>query len=135
MAYFYTLPKLHKSTRINGLPDNSSEYSYLPDYDEIIEGRPIVGGPCYYPSGLSEMVDIILQPILTYIPYILKDSFDLIERCDKNVQGNVLFGSSDIKSLYTNLSHELIYKSIEYWVNKYDNEIQLLQRYKLHFII
>ena len=56
-------------------------------------------------SGLSEMIDIILQPMVTLIPHILKDSFDLLERISKTVQDNVYLGTCDTKSLYTNISY------------------------------
>jgi len=136
MAMFYMLPKLHKSEHVNYiLNQNSSKYIHLADFTEEIEGRPIVGGPCYYTSGLSEMLDIILKPILEYIPHILNDSFDLIERLDKTVDENVLLGTCDIKALYTNISHDLAYKAIDYWLTLYQNVIPILQRFSKRFIL
>lgn len=135
MANFYTLPKLHKSEHLKDFLNQGLEYVHIPGYDQVIEGRPIVGGPCYFTCGLSEMVDIILKPIVYQIPHILRDSFDLIEKCEKSIQDNTLLGSSDIKSLYTNLTTELVTDSIHYWVNKYKDSIPLLQRFSLAFII
>ena len=69
MAYLYLLPKLHKSEYINDvLRHANSPYIHLAKFIEKIEGRPIVGGPCYYTSGLSEMIDIILKPVVKFIP-------------------------------------------------------------------
>ena len=79
MAHFYTLPKLHKSATVNQLLKCGSEYVHAPDLGELIEARPIVGGPVFYTSGISEMIDKILKPIVAYIPHILQDSFDFIE--------------------------------------------------------
>ena len=70
MANFYMLPKLHKSSYLSGIL-GSKRYVHIADFHQKIDGRPIVGGPCFYTSGLSKMVDIILQPILTLIPHIL----------------------------------------------------------------
>jgi hypothetical protein len=89
MANFYMLPKLHKSPVLNEIM-GTSEYLFMRDFHHTIDGRPIVGGPSYYTSGLSQMVDIILQPIVKMIPHLLRDSFDLLERLDgMEVQDNV----------------------------------------------
>ena len=135
MANFYVLPKLHKSEYINELLKNGCEYIHLADFDGTIEGRPIVGGPVFYTSGISNMIDVILRPILEHIPHILQDSFDFIERCSHTVPGSTLLGTADIKSLYTNLSKELVITAIEYWFNRYSPLIPILRRFGLSFII
>ena len=104
MANFYMMPKLHKSKYLQNILGRGAEYIHLTDFNGIIEGRPIVGGPCYFTSGLSEMLDIILKPIVLQIPHIVRDSFDLINRCEKNIPDGTLLGTADIKALYTNLS-------------------------------
>ena len=135
MANFYVLPKLHKCSQLHRFLNQGEEYVHLPNYNEEIEGRPIVGGPAYYTSGVSEMLDIILKPIVSKIPHILRDSFDLIEKCEKSLQPGTVFSTADIKALYTNLSTDLVVTAIQYWVEKYRDEIPLLQRFNLLFII
>ena len=135
MANFYCLPKLHKSPEINELLTGGSEYIHLPNFTGIIEGRPIVGGPAFYTSGISQMIDIILKPIISYIPHILRDSFDFVDRCSHTVPDGALMGTADIKALYTNLSKELVLKAVEYWFNRYVQLIPILQRFGLNFII
>ena len=134
MAYFYTMPKLHKSEEVNNAMNTGVEYVHLSGFDGTIEGRPIVGGPSFYTSGLSEIIDIILKPIVSLIPHILRDSFDLIDRCEKLWGSDALLGTCDVKALYTNLSFELVLKSVEYWVTKYLADIPLLDRFGLAFI-
>ena len=134
MAHIYMLPKLHKSETINSRL-KGSEYIHLPDFSEPIEGRPIVGGPDFYTSGISQMIDIILKPILSHIPHILRDSFDFVERCNHAVPDETLLGTADIKALYTNLSKELVFTAIKYWVNRYVALIPILQRFGLQFIL
>ena len=130
MANFYCLPKLHKSEDINSILSQSvEEYVQIPNY----QGN-IVGGPIYHTSGLSEIIDIILKPFMSYIPHIVKDSFDLIDRVPKTVPDGTKLGSADIKALYTNLSFDLVLKSVEYWVTKFSDQIPLLQRFSLSFI-
>ena len=135
MAHFYMLPKLHKSPIINDTLKEGSEYIHLTDFEEQVEGRPIVGGPAFFTSGISKMIDIILKPIITYIPWILRDSFDFVDRCNHSVPEGTLLGTADIKALYTNLSKELVFTAIEYWVNRYLPLIPILQRFGLQFII
>ena len=135
MANFYMLPKLHKSAVINSMLKDGAEYIHLPDLDEVIEGRPIVGGPAFFTSGISQMLNIILKPIISHIPHILKDSFDFVERCNHQVPDDTLLGTADIKALYTNLSKELVLTAIDYWVNRYIAVIPILQRFGLQFII
>ena len=76
MAEFYILPKLHKSQYLSSILGHE-QYIHLKDFCHNIDGRPIVGGPSFYTSGLSEMIDIILRPIVKMIPHIIRDSFDL----------------------------------------------------------
>lgn len=138
MAHFYMLPKLHKSQFLNETLGRSS-YVYLPDFHEEIQGRPIVGGPCYFTSGLSEMVDIILKPIISHLPQLLSDSFDLLGRLSDAIQDgvpfNTLLSSCDIKSLYTNISRDLAIRSIDYWVTKYEQSLPIFQRFSKNFVL
>ena len=63
-------PKLHKSKELNKIFDNqNSEYINTTENLQT-EGRSIVGGPVYYTSGISEMLQIILEPSLLFIPPI-----------------------------------------------------------------
>ena len=135
MANFYTLPKLHKSILVNNMLQSGSEYVHSTEFQEIVEGRPIVGGPAFHTGGISEMINIILSPIIAHIPWILKDSFDFVDRCNHSVPDDTLLGTADIKALYTNISKELVFTAIEYWVNRYHALIPSLQRFGLQFIL
>ena len=135
MANFYSLPKLHKSVTIKNMMNGGSEYIHVPDFEEMVEGRPIVGGPTFHTSGISQMIDIILKPIISHIPHILQGSFDFVQRCNHSVPDDTLLGTADIKALYTNLSKELVFAAIEYWVNRYIALIPILQRFGLQFIL
>ena len=41
----------------------------------------------------------------------------------------------DIKSLYTNIKHEVFYKAIGYWIDKFHDNIQLLSRFTKAFVL
>ena len=81
------------------------------------------------------MIDIILKPIISHIPHILKDSFDFVDRCSHTLPDGALMGTADIKALYTNLSRELVFTAIEYWFNRYVQLVPILQRFGLNFIL
>ena len=134
MAKFYELPKLHKSEYLSNRLGHE-RYIHLPDFCQKLDGRPIVGGPSYYTSGLSQMIDIILQPMVRLIPHIVRDSFDLLERMDSETIDDVCLGTCDIKSLYTNISHDLALKAIDYWITTYGDSIPLLQRFSKAFVL
>ena len=134
MAKFYMLPKLHKSEYLNSILGRE-QYIHLKDFSQQIDGRPIVGGPSFYTSGLSEMIDIILQPLVKLIPHIVRNSFDLLERINTETLDDVSLGTCDIKSLYTNISQDLALKAIDYWITRYSDSIPLLQRFSKSFVL
>ena len=51
----------------------------------IVEARPIVTGPVYHTSGISEILHIIMEPPSAMISHIAKDSFDFEIRLDNTV--------------------------------------------------
>ena len=114
ISNFYTNPKLHKSKELNKIIENqNSEYINITKNLQI-GGRPIVAGPVHYTSGIFKMLHILLEPFLFFIPHILKDSFDLLERLDTTCTKDTLLSSCDIKSLYTNICDDVFYKAIDY---------------------
>ena len=135
-AYFYMLPKLHKSEHINNiLRGSDTEYVHVKDFGEQIDGRPIVGGPAYHTSGLSEMVDILLSPVIDYIRHLLKDSFDFLDRLNRYVSEETLLFTCDIKSLYTNITHNLAYNAIDFWITATWDFIDPNNRFQKPFIM
>ena len=70
-----------------------------------------------------------------FIPHRLKDSFDFVERLDTACTEDTLLSSCDIKSLHTNICHDVFYKAIDYWIEKLTNEIPLLRRFTKALIL
>ena len=81
------------------------------------------------------MLHLILEPSLSVIPHILKDSFYFLERLDTTCTEDTLLSSCDIKSPYKNIHHNVFYKAIDYWIEKLNNEIPLLRRFTKAFIL
>ena len=55
--------------------------------------------------------------MVRFIPHIVRDSFDLLERIDSETVDDVCLGTCDIKSLYTNISHDLALFSKAFLLN------------------
>ena len=99
-----------------------------------VEGRPVVAGPIYYTYKLSTLLHIILSPTLEHITYIIKDTFDFADKACKNNIIGMKIGVADIKSLYTNINHDLGL-AVYFWINKLKVEIPLLKRFPKNFIM
>ena len=66
ISNFYMLPKLHKSKEINEIIQRKrTEYIQI-DEDILIEGRPIVAGPVFHTSGISEILHCTMELIQFY---------------------------------------------------------------------
>ena len=115
----------------------NNEYEYLINITKNvqIEGQPIVAGAVCYTSGISKMLHLMLEPSLSFIPHILKDSFDFLERLDTTCSEDTLLSSCGIKSPYKNIRHDVFYKATDYWIEKLINEISLLRRFTKTFIL
>ena len=136
MSNVYMLPKLHKSRRIDEIIlERKTEYIHITGEAIQLDGRPINSGPCYFTRGLSLILHAILLPCLDLIPHILKDSFDFIERFDQSCTEDTVIATWDIKSLYTNLRHDLFLTAIEYWLVEFGNQIPLKSRFSNNFIL
>ena len=48
------------------------------------------------------------------ISHIIKDTFSFVERTEKDLEIGTVLGVAYIKSLYTNVSHDLRRKVLEY---------------------
>ena len=102
ISNLYMLPKLHISKEINEIIEiKRTEYIQI-DEDILIEGQPIVAGPNFHTSGISEILHCIMEPALSLIPHIVKNSFDFTERLEKQCQNNTLLSTCDITFLYIN---------------------------------
>ena len=103
--------------------------------DLDIEGRPIVAVSAYYTHVISILIHKIMESSLKHISHILQDTFDFVERAEKKLEIGTVLGVADIKSLYTNISHELGLKALEYWIEKLKDQLEYLQRFSKNFIL
>ena len=74
---------------------------------EDLRFRPIVAGPACETHRLSNLIDILLKPIIEKVKSYVRDDIDFLNYIPKTVQSNTLLVSFDIVNLYTNIPHEL----------------------------
>ena len=112
ISNLYMLPKLHKSKRINEIVQKQQcEYINIEE-NIIVKAHPIVADTVYHTSSISEILHIIMEPSLAMISHIAKDSFDFKNRLDKHCPTGTTLSTCDIKSLCTNIRHNLFYTAL-----------------------
>ena len=135
ISNFCLIPHLDKSKGINETIQKQ-QYQYINIAENIIvEVQPIVVGPVYHTSGISEILHIIMEPSLAMILHILKDSFDFKNRLDKLCPNGTKLSTCDIKSLFTNIRFDIFYTTVKYWIEKLQNNSPLLRRFDKIFIL
>ena len=135
MSNLSMLPKLHKSKRINEIIQKQQCEFRNTEEIIIVKAHPIAAGPVYHSSSISEILHIIVESSLAMISHLTKDSFAIKNRLDKHCPTGTTLSTCDIKSLYTNIRHDLFYTAIEYWIEKLQNDLLLLQRLNKQFIL
>ena len=76
-----------------------------------------------------------MEPALSLISHIVKDSLDFTQKVGKQCQNNTLLSTCDIKSLYTNKGHDLFLTTIEYRMKHLQNNLPLPQRFTKQFVL
>ena len=72
-----------------------------------LKGRPIVAG-CTTPTRhLSELIEIILKPVVEVQKSYIKDDWDFLCHLPSNIDPSYKLFSCDFPSLYTSIPHEL----------------------------
>ena len=119
-------PKLYKSKEVSEIIEIKRTKYIQIDEDILIEGWPIVAGLAFHTFGISEILHCTMERVLSLIPHIVKDSFDFIQRLEKQCQNNSLLNTCDVKSLCTNIGHDLFLTAIECWIQHLQNNLPLL---------
>ena len=118
---FYGTPKIHKNEQIRcAIDDQKSAFITLPPPDNL-EFRPIVAGCQSATSKLSHIMDEILKPLTSNISSYIKDTRHFLQYLDRQTpEIDDILVTFDIKSLYTNLKHNLVKTAIAYWLTETD---------------
>ena len=66
-----------------------------------------MAGSAHSTRGISIFFHKIMEPSLKKTLHILKDTFNFAERKENDLEIGTIVGVANIKSLYTNISHNL----------------------------
>lgn len=131
----YGLPKIHKSDQIKkAIIEQNATYVKVTTPADLTF-RPIVAGPQCPTSRLSSLLDELLKPLVTNVKSYIKDTRDFITHLNTitNIEIEDTLVTFDVKSLYTNISHDLGKNAIAYWIEKHRDQIPT--RFSLNFIL
>ena len=130
---FYALPKVHKCIAIiQEIETATSSYIQM-KMPEHLASRPIIAGPKAPTQHLSELLDILLSPLVMYLKSYIKDDWDFLRKLPRKIPDDCDIYTCDITSLYTNINHELGLKALSFWVNKLRHLIPV--RFTTEFIL
>ena len=90
---------------------------------EDLPFRPIVAGPNCPTSRLSNLIDIILKPLISHVTSYIRDSTDFLAKLPITVPNETLLATYDVVSLHTNIPHDLRLTVVKYWLDKYPDSI------------
>ena len=100
MNNFYGLPKIHKSQSIITHAENHRR-SYLKSaLSSDLSFRPIVGGPICPTNHLSNLIDINIKPVVTFVKSNLRDGIKFINKLPRNVPNDTILTSFDIIRIF-----------------------------------
>ena len=132
-SQFYGLPKVHKSEQIKQHCENTNNSIVHIRGVNDLKLRPIIAGPTCLTNRLSNLIDILLKPLIKHVPSFLRDTTDFLKQLQMTVPQNTLLVSFDVISLYSNISHTLGIEAISYWLDRFGDEIPC--RFKKEFIL
>ena len=125
--------KMRKSKRLNEfISQNSVEYIKISESLDI-EGRYFCGR-ISLPYSWEISITIIHKIMVSDpndISHILKDTFYFDKRTNNDLKIGTAIGVAGITSLYTNISHDLKPKALEYWIEKLHQNIKHLEKFTL----
>lgn len=117
-SLFYVLPKIHKCKSIIEKMAEQKCLCIVMEPPPDLKGRAIVAGTNSPTQRLSELLEKILSPLVRNLKSYIKDDWDFIRKFPQKFEHDCHLYSCDIVNLYTNISHELGLKALEYWIHK-----------------
>ena len=86
-------------------------------YTDFFFTDKVVGGRKCPIRRLSNFLDLTLKPLTKDVKRNIKDNIQFLKTCKRNVTGDTVLVTFDVRSLYTNIPHESELKSIEYFAS------------------
>jgi hypothetical protein len=133
-SHFYVLPKLHKCSTISNFCKNlTSNYIHIGNCPHSLSSRPIVSNVSSATSRLSKFINNIINPISTFVPSFIKNSFDLLPKLPKVITRDTKFLCLDVKSLYTIIPKQYGLQAVKFWLELYPDALD--KRFTHNFLI
>ena len=122
-SQFYGLHKVYKSEEIRQYCELSRQPTvYIGEIDDS-KLRPIIAGPACLTNRLSNLIDILLKPLVKHVPSFLRDTTNFLKQIPTTVPDDTLLVSFDVESLYSNICNALGIEAVTYWIDQFHNEI------------
>jgi hypothetical protein len=122
-SQFYGLPKIHKSSEIiEAVKTQNQPYIKILRPSDL-KFRPIVAGPSCPTHRLSNLIDILLKPLLAHTNSYIRDDIDFLTKLPSQMKSSETFATFDVCSLYSNITHTLGLQAVEYWLQKHPETI------------
>ena len=123
LAHMYLNPKVHKSQTIIEKVRNSNSLVVELTAPEDLPFRPITSGTKCPLKRLSTLVNKLLEPFPAKVKSFTKDTWDLLRKLPSTVEPGTSVVSLDVKDLYTNIDNDLGLRAVEYYVDKFPDEL------------
>ena len=130
---FYGLPKVHKSLQITSACSNSQSSNVQVNNVTALKLRPIIAGLSCLTNHLSNLLDILLRPLIKRVKSYLHDTMDFLNHLPETVPESSLLVSFDVQALYSNIPHNLGLEAIKFWLQKHPDDIH--SRFTNDFIL
>ena len=72
---------------------------------------------------LSQLIDIILKPLLIHIKSYVKDNLDFWRKCSQKNNDTTTLVKFDVKNLYTSITHDYGLEAISFWIDKHPDSL------------
>ena len=73
----------------------------------------IVGSPKCPTRTLSQLIDILLKPLMKPIKNFIRDSLDFLNKCPRDVDEDTEMVTFDVISFYTSILHEFVLEAVD----------------------
>lgn len=113
---FYGLPKVHKSNIIKLAVEQQKSEIITVWRPQDLKLRPIVAGPVCPTHRLSNLIDVLLQPMIPSVKAWVRDDLHILSKLPTFVEDDYEFATFDVEALYTNINHELGLQAVKYWL-------------------
>ena len=118
----YGLPKIHKSTLIKQSLLECTEFVlFLPNPSDLTF-RIIFGGPNNPTTGLASLLNEILNPYVSKVKSVIRDSVNFINMLPVFKADDLPFiqmWTIDVKDMYPSIENKLGLRALRYWLQKY----------------